>query len=449
MNQALVDKIVQAVLYEGYILYPYRPSVKNHQRWSFGGLYPQSYSDLQHGTDAWKMQTQCLLQGTLESVLNIRVRFLHLMARTVGKISPPLTHWPDQGEPPFEIVQTLEVAGKQYQNWQEAVEREIVISQISLNELLAESRLHPFVFPPARTLEPLNLSDGRSTGVLIRQQQALAGSVEISAQLVADGLYKISVQIMNRTPLDFPSNATRDEALMRSLVSTHTILNVQQGQFVSSIDPPQQWRTVAAQCKNVGAWPVLVGDAGETDTMLSSPIILYDYPQIAPESPGDLFDATEIDEILTLRIMTLTEDEKKAATAIDERAGAMLARTEALAREQLMGLHGTFRGLQPTASMESIANWDPMEEKQQLERTLAAGIELKPGDRVVLHPSRRADIFDMALDGMSATVVAIEQDYENRIHVAVTVDDDPGKDLGQQGKIGHRFFFGVDEVVPV
>ena len=92
---------------------------------------------------------------------------------------------------------------------------------------------------------------------------------------------------------------------------------------------------------------MLVGDEGDTDTILSAPIILYDYPQIAPESPGELFDGTEIDEILTLRIMTLTDDEKAAMAAVDERARAVLARTESLGKEQLLGLHGTLRGLQP------------------------------------------------------------------------------------------------------
>jgi hypothetical protein len=135
--------------------------------------------------------------------------------------------------------------------------------------------------------------------------------------------------------------------LLCSLVSTHTILGVREGEFVSFLDPPECWREAAAACRNIGTWPVLAGEEGQKDTMLSSPIILYDYPQVAPESPGDFFDGTEIDEMLTLRIMTLTDDEKCAMAAVDERAGALLARTEALALEQLLGLHGTVRGLRP------------------------------------------------------------------------------------------------------
>jgi hydrogenase maturation protease len=158
------------------------------------------------------------------------------------------------------------------------------------------------------------------------------------------------VRVVNHTPLDDAGGAggaSRDDALLRSLVSTHTILVVRGGEFISLLDPPEVWREAAAACRNVGTWPVLVGEEGDHDTMLSSPIILYDYPQVAPESPGDLFDATEIDEILTLRILTLTDEEKRAAAAVDGRVRELLVRTETLAREELLGLHGTVRGLRP------------------------------------------------------------------------------------------------------
>ena len=89
---------------------------------------------------------------------------------------------------------------------------------------------------------------------------------------------------------------------------------------------------------------MLVGE-GQRDTLLSSPIILYDYPQIAPESPGDLFDGTEIDEILSLRILTMTDEEKREMRAVDERARRILERTEALPPEHFMKLHGALRGL--------------------------------------------------------------------------------------------------------
>jgi hydrogenase maturation protease len=125
------------------------------------------------------------------------------------------------------------------------------------------------------------------------------------------------------------------------------VLGVQDGKFFSSLSPPDSISDLAADCRNIGTWPVLVGLEGQADTMLSSPIILYDYPQIAPESAGDLFDGTEIDEILSLRIMTLTDDEKREMSQSDERARQMLERTETMPVEHWMKLHGVLRGLRP------------------------------------------------------------------------------------------------------
>jgi hydrogenase maturation protease len=136
---------------------------------------------------------------------------------------------------------------------------------------------------------------------------------------------------------------------MRSLLSAHSILSVEHGEFVSLLETPDVFKENAAQCKNTGTWPVLVGEDGQRDAMLSSPIILYDYPQIAPESAGDLFDGTEIDEILALRILTLTENEKQEMRDGDERARQILERTEALPEEQFLKLHGVLRGMRPSS----------------------------------------------------------------------------------------------------
>ncbi len=131
--------------------------------------------------------------------------------------------------------------------------------------------------------------------------------------------------------------------MLRSLVSAHTILRTAGGEFVSLIDPPEQLKPAAEACRNVGTWPVLAGDDGARDTMLSSPIIIYDFPTIAPESPGDFFDGTEMDEMLSLRILTLTDEEKREMAASDERARLLLERTEAFGRDQLMQMHGVLR----------------------------------------------------------------------------------------------------------
>jgi hydrogenase maturation protease len=348
MNQALVDQVVNAVLYEGYILYPYRPSVKNRQRWTFGGLYPRSYSESQKGSDAWAVQTECLVQGGEHTTLQVRVRFLHLLARLAGQLDRPQTELPDSVEPAFRVVERLRVGDRLLLSWQEAVEREHPLGDLTLSSLVAGPRQYGFAFPASRQLEPVRDPAGEIVAVLVREQQYVAGAIEASAVPAAEGLFKVRVRVENLTPLGDAARRGRDEALLHALVSTHTILGVRGGAFVSLLAPPADWRGIAAACQNVGTWPVLVGEPGETDTLLSSPITLYDYPQIAPESPGDLFDGTEIDEILTLRILTLTDEEKQTAAAVDERARALLRRTESLADEQLLGLHGAFRGLRAT-----------------------------------------------------------------------------------------------------
>jgi hypothetical protein len=347
MNQAKVDQIASAVLYEGYILYPYRPSVKNRQRWTFGGLVPREYSQAQGETEPWEMQTECIVNGGSATALSVSVRFLQLVARLVGQFSPPVHEWPVEGAVACETVDCLRVGDAVVYTWQEAVEQVIDLGESSLAALAALPRRTAFVLEPERSREPLREPAGMFVGALVRERRRVEGVVELASSEVATGVFRVTVKIQNVTPVPDASAISRDGALMQGLVSTHTVLSIRDGEFVSMIDPPGPVRVLAAACKNVGCWPVLVGDEGEKDTILSAPIILYDYPQIAPESPGELFDGTEIDEILTLRIMTLTDDEKAAMAAVDERARAVLARTESLGKEQMLSLHGTFRGLQP------------------------------------------------------------------------------------------------------
>jgi hydrogenase maturation protease len=355
MSRDLIDKIARAVLYEGYILYPYRPCVKSQQRWTFGGLYPPAWTNIQRAGDPSFMRTECLVTGDRSSSLQVSVRFLHLIDRTVGKITERVVAWSDEVEPMYEPVDSLRIGEVQHHPWQEAADREVDVPAFSLGDLLESPRELKFDFPASRTLEPLRQDAGMVAGVLIRQQQAVDGLVELSAVELEPALFKVIVTIRNRTAIELGGDTNRDDVLMRSLVSTHAILTVSGGEFVSQTDPPQKWKARAAACQNVGNWPVLVGTEPARDTVLASPIILYDYPQIAPESPGDLFDATEIDEILSLRILTLTDDEKRAAAGVDSKARDLLARTESLAREQLMGLHGTMRGMKPVGQEQSHA----------------------------------------------------------------------------------------------
>jgi hypothetical protein len=345
MNTKSVDAIANAVLYEGYMLYPYRPSsVKNRQRFNFGVLYLQSYSEAQIGSDAWSMQTECLVEGASLTSVEVRVRFLKLVARTVCKLTESTQH--PSVTPDFEPVSRIEVNGKVFVPWQEAIECEVTAPARSLEALAVTPLEWNFTFPAKHETELLRDANGRLVGSIARRQESVQGLAEIRAARAGDELFKLQVRVKNLTALENDSAPIgRDAALMRSLVSAHILLGVVDGQFVSLLEPPEHAKELAASCRNVGAWPVLVGAQGERDTMLSSPIILYDYTQIAPESPGDLFDGTEIDEILALRILTMTDDEKSEMRNTDERARKMLERTETLPMEHLMKLHGTLREL--------------------------------------------------------------------------------------------------------
>jgi hypothetical protein len=352
-----VEKIAQAVLYEGYMLYPYRASaVKNQQRWNFGVLCPRSYSEQNNGSEAWMMQTECLLEGGPSTCLTVKVRFLHIVDRSIGRLAHALDERPSGREPEFEIVDRLNVGGQTYVHGQEAAEREVNIP--SLHPCSPSfHRSSMFEFPSGREFEPLRDENGLISGVVIRQWETLYGSVEIDSipcqealiekDSVGEGPVKVTVRVRNLMPGASSKIFARADALRVSLISTHTIVALENAQFVSLLDPPERLRGLAGECRNIGTWPVLVGEGGERNMMLSSPIILYDYPQIAPESPGSLFDGTEIDEILSLRILTMTDDEKDEMRQSDRRAREILERTENMPPEQFMKLHGALRGLQP------------------------------------------------------------------------------------------------------
>lgn len=344
MNWKHIEGIANAVLYEGYMLYPYRPSaVKNRQRWNFGVVYPKSHCEIQKGNDIWRMQTQCLIRGAASASLDIKVRFLQAVSRQMGRLTAPGVS--DEAEPEFEIVESIEIGNRTFRSWQEAIERDVTFPSVRLEPLPGAPVTGAFAFPEARELEPVKDDSGSLAAFVVRTRERISGSVEVSAEECSAGLFKLTVVISNLTPLDDPQFAPREDVLLKSLLSTHTILGVEAGEFVSLIDPPPDVQQIASDCRNVGAWPVLAGDDGCKDAMLSSPIILYDYPQIAPESPGDLFDGTEIDEILALRILTLSDDEKREIRQSDERTREVLRRTEAMPVEHFVKLHGVLRGM--------------------------------------------------------------------------------------------------------
>ena len=277
--------------------------------------------------------------------------------------------------------------------------------------------------------------------MVTRTCEALEGFIEIAAKEMDDSICRLSVLIGNTTPLPDPKRISRADAQRYAFMSTHTIALLRNGEFVSLLDPPENLQEASRACNNQGTWPVLVGDDGDRDIVLSSPIILYDYPKVAPESNGPFFDGAEIDELLTLRVLTLTDDEKKEMAAADPRTRSMLARCESLTAMEFANLHGAFRTPTGSQSDASVSN------SKQSPRRVEEGLSV--GGHVRLDPKRGGDIMDIVLKGKVGVIEAIERDFEDRLHVAVTLLDDPGGDLGAAGFPGHRFYFSREEIEPI
>jgi hydrogenase maturation protease len=340
VNFERVEEIAEAVLYEGYMLYPYRPSsIKNQQRFNFGVLCPPSYCEMHPGSESSFMQTECLFKAAPPTRLTVKVRFLQIVQRSIARYAGD----PAGSDAGLQYVDRLEAGGRVYRRWQEAAERSLIYDDLDPAALL-RSRIIKFSIPGEASVE--DLTGEGCPGAIIRESHTLCGTLHFRVEPCRNNVMKLSVYLENRSPFHGADNEPdRESALPHSLVAAHVILGIENGEFLSLLDPPAACADLARDCANIGNWPVLAGD-GPT-TMLASPVILYDYPQIAPESAGNLFDSTEIDEILSLRILTLTDDEKREMRQSDDRSRAILDRTENMPEEQFAKLHGILRGLTP------------------------------------------------------------------------------------------------------
>ncbi len=272
MNSSLVDGIVRAVLYEGYMLYPYRPSaIKNRQRFNFGVVYPKSFSEASGGGDAAWMQTECLVTGNAETECAVRVKFLRMVTRSIGRLSTPATSLEKVAPEAVESVDSLEIDGNIYQPWQEAVEEVIEVAEFKLGIPATQPMPWPFRLSARREQEAIRDDHGLIVGIIQREKRAMAGTIELRAQEVRPGLFQVRVRVANDSRIEGTGGISREKALASSLVSAHTILEVRNGEFISLLDPPEACREAASACQNIGTWPVLVGVEGQRDTMLSSP----------------------------------------------------------------------------------------------------------------------------------------------------------------------------------
>jgi len=452
-------KVADAVLYEGYLLYPYRRSAqKNRTRFQFGVLMPPPYRAVdEHEPSA--SQTECLIECLADAEIDIGLRFLHLQRRTVQRIDP--------GSGTASDVDALVVDGAEYGSFDEAVEREQHLHGRVVDLLDADTELR-FDVGESQQAEELTGQDGAPAGRLVRRCEALAGAIVARAERTAGpyGALKLHVRAENRTDPQAPLHS-RDDGLKYSLIAAHLLIGVTRGTFLSMTDPPEWAAGEVTRCENIGTWPVLAGPADCRDLMLSSPVILYDHPEVAPESAGDLFDATEIDEILTLRTLALTDDERRQARATDRRAAELIDRLDVLPPEMLERMHGAIRYLSPSGAPASDAGaevpswrtpaepgaapwWDPGADSSvspETDHVLVGGVRIARGSKVRMRPgTRRADAQDLFLTGREALVEAVLHDVDGHVHVAVSPLSDPLADL--QRFHGRFLYFAPDEIEP-
>ena len=441
MNFVAARAVADAVMYEGYILYPYRASApKNRSRWQFGVVMAPGYTAVDPSERDFA-QTECVLEHSAQTTVAVVIRFLQVQRRTSDGSS-----------------------------WDEAVEHEHLI-RADADRLLDGGHVTEFEIPAGEDRE----------GDVVRRREHLTASVSVLATPLPGpwGAVRLRVRVDNRSA-SATAPRTREDALPTALVAAHMIIGLDDGAFISMTDPPE-WASAEVQaCENIGCWPVLAGADGGREVMLSTPIILYDHPELAPESPGDLYDGTEIDEILSLRTLALSDAEKQEARATDPRAAALIDRVEALGPDDFNRMHGAIRSprvvsgpagaghgpdvgraqgvgrgpgagsVEPPGYEPDVPWWDPAADASVSPDTDAitvAGRRIARGSLVTLRPGvRRSDAQDMFLDGRPARVEAVLLDVDDTAYLAVSLTDDPDQDL----RVAHgRFlYFSPDEVEP-
>ncbi|BBZ44987.1 hypothetical protein [Mycobacterium parmense] len=425
--------VADAVLYEGYLLYPYRgTSSKNQSRWQFGVLGPAGAAAAGLGEDD-RLAAEFLVDRA--GAVTLVVRFLQLQRRRAERASAT-------GE--FETVPELTTPAGSWLTWDEAVEFERSFGPIALD---GRARTLSMVAEAATDIEML---DG---GRLVRQREEVRGVLTVASESDGD-LVRVSVRVCN---LSAPA-ADKDEAIARSMIGTHVIAEAVDGRFVSLLEPPPPATGAAARCTRHRCFPVLAGPPGTHDVLLISPIILYDHPEVAEQSNTALYDCTEIDEILTLRVMTMTDEEKAQARATDPRAARIVDQCDAMSPEAMAALHGVLRdphALDASAALipeipEGVDWWDPLADnavRPEIDAVLVNGVRVARGSRVRLHPRRNADAQDIFVAGKTARVTSVHEDVEGDKHVGVVVDDDPAADLHDW--YGRYLYFSPDEVEPL
>ena len=396
-----VEELVGSLLYEGYALYPYTPgSTKNATPTPFGIVYPPAYAESQPAAHPLA-RLECALEAGPEAELRATVRF-------------------------------LQAAGAGHRG----LERRLELGPVRLVELARPNQgpLREFSFEP---------EDGAGP--------AIAGRVRMRAELLGPELARVKLCVHNSTEIAHPSEISRAEALRHSLLSVHPLLEVEDGRFVSPLERQGVRGDAVSGCEPLNTFPVLVGDRDRA--VLGAAIALPEHPELAPESLGNLFDNTEIEEALLLHVQALSEGEREAIAGQDPAVREMIERADAVSNEEMLDLHGRLTFAEPEPGGDPVEQPPSNSERRpppgvdavkgEVE-TEVGGAPLRRGDTVVLRPGTEGDVFDKILDGRSATIERIYRGYDDRVYLGVTVDDDPGQDLLRE--TGRYLFFFGDEV---
>jgi hypothetical protein len=377
-----VDQLVDSLLYEGYALYPYTPgATKNATPTPHGIVYPPAYAEANPFAKAL-LRAEVILEFEPGATVGGSVRF-------------------------------LQASGEGHQG----VERALALGPAVLVDLCAGGVGEEFRFAG---------------------EEELSGRARLRAELLEDGVARLRLCVHNSSELAEAASVERPRALRSSLLSTHVVLRVEGGRFISPIENEGPRVAAVAACENVNTWPVLASP--EDDVVLGASMFLPDHPRIAPESLGGLFDNTEIEEALLLHVQTLSDTEREEIAATDPKVKAMIERAENATPEEIIGLHGRLEsgGSQPGEP-------EPGHPQSGEPEWTVDGRTIRRGARVMLRPRQVAgDTYDVILAGKAATIERIYVDYEDGVHLGVTIDDDPGQDLMRD--TGRYLYFKPEEV---
>jgi hypothetical protein len=372
-----LETLVDSLLWEGYALYPYTPgATKNATPTPFGIVYPPAYAETLTSTYD-HLELRCELEAPADAVLEAELRFLASGA-----------------ERHQAGARALSLAGA-------------MVGALAVRPAVKEASVEPELGPP------------------------LVVGLQLGARELAPGRYEVSLLVENRTVVS--SGLDRAGALGRSLLSTHPLLRVTGGRFISPLERAYD---------SVNTFPVLAtpGD----DTVLGAAIVLPDHPQIAPESRGGLFDSTEIEEALLLHVQVLSDEERAEIERQDPAVREMIARAAAATPEDIIALHGRTELRDPQTDEPPVEPaWLP-DPRAGDETADIGGRTFRRGGKVVIRPPADADIQARMLDGRIATIEKIFTDYDGKTHLGVTIDDDPGQELMRE--TGRYLYFFAPEV---